>query len=444
MQGLGLDQGVTIGDDVPISIATIQGAANTGGGDQDFTVSGFGTPKAYLVFMVGATINGQSFNHMKGSIGGGDGTRQWVSAISSRNGNSTSNCFCRQATDESIMVLDTTNGTINGEANFVSFITDGVRFTWGNAPNLAVQISVVLFSGDDLNIYADNVSHTNGQDVSQSFTGAGFIPDAIFGVTTSQAFNDTAVANASFSYGWSVNSVPIRQSCIGFTAQHNQSTTATLSGTVDNRFLVVPPTTPASGAFSPTLEMTSYPESGFALTKRGSAAAIPFGYLALKFNGKASTDVRVFTSPTSTGNFLRTTFGFKPQFLMLFPNFADTVNEREVINLEGAGVAPFAMADAIRQYCLSMQDETGQSTTDTQNLVDNKMVHVDHGGGNKVFEATLASFDTTGYTLDFSTTDATGRYWVEFGISETITGTSDAVVDVMPHRQRVMLGYIGR
>ncbi len=40
-------------------------------------------------------------------------------------------------TDECVMILQPGGSTVDGEADFASFITNGVRINWGNAPAAA-------------------------------------------------------------------------------------------------------------------------------------------------------------------------------------------------------------------------------------------------------------------------------------------------------------------
>ena len=190
---------------MPIDIAVIQQAVTTGTGTQDFTQTGFGTPKAVLFWLTRATSNGTAVNHCCMAVGATDGTRQWVGYAMDEHGVATMDNGNRGMTDECLAISLTASPAVDGEMNFNSFVTDGVRLSIGNAFANAYLATVVLFGGSDLSVYCDVDTHSAGENNATSYTGPGFRPDLIFFGGHGRDFNDTSNAWASFSFGAAVD-----------------------------------------------------------------------------------------------------------------------------------------------------------------------------------------------------------------------------------------------
>lgn len=71
-----------------VTIAQVQQAAPTSTGTQDYTVSGFGTPKAALFIVTKATTNGTAADEFVLGFGATDGTRTWSIGAESEHGQS--------------------------------------------------------------------------------------------------------------------------------------------------------------------------------------------------------------------------------------------------------------------------------------------------------------------------------------------------------------------
>jgi hypothetical protein len=64
-------------------------------------------------------------------------------------------------TDECIAILGATTLSVSGEANFVSFITNGVRINWANPPSAARLMKVTFFAGTDVDAQAGTFALPN-------------------------------------------------------------------------------------------------------------------------------------------------------------------------------------------------------------------------------------------------------------------------------------------
>jgi len=420
------------GSQTGIWVRTVQMAARTTVGTQDFTVPGVGTPKGYLAFATFGVSNGSVVPHAMLAIGAGDGTRQWACHGITEHGQILSDSYRWGTRDASIIIPDL-DGLVEGKANFVSFIPDGIQFNWGQAPTSAVLVTIVLFGGDNLSVYAADDSHTGAQDASQSYNAPGFEPDLLIVSGNTSDFDNTGTNDYRINLGFSSNTNPIRQGCVFVMDDSSISPTESFVHAHNNRVYESEYDTG-----SRSLEVTAYGASGFDLTKRGTSIARFFGYLALNMGGTVGVDVRAFTSPISPGNFSRTDFGFKPQFVMIIPSFVDTLNSILTTEAAGAGSHAVAVGDATNQYCMSIATEDDQPTSDTQSLTDNQLINVARGDGSQVFDASLSTFDAAGYTLNFAVTDGTARHWFELGIEE------DTAPVVGPHVGSLSTTGVGR
>ena len=133
-------------------------AANTSTGTQDFTVAGFGTPKGAIFLVSYGTANGTAVNHAMLSVGFTDGTRQRAIGIRVENavvgGSDTGNI---ESSTACILTALNSADTTDGVATFDSWITDGVRVNWTDAPPSAYLVTCILFGGSGVsNVYVDD------------------------------------------------------------------------------------------------------------------------------------------------------------------------------------------------------------------------------------------------------------------------------------------------
>ncbi len=408
-----------------ISIATVQGVAKTTNGEtQDFTVSSFGTVKAYLVFSTKAITNNTAADEYSYSIGAGDGTREWVVTGRCEHNQGTTDKARRGTSTESVMWLNAGNQNVEGEAN-ATLITDGIRLTFSNAPAAAYQITVVLFGGSDLSVRADDDSHTGVQDAEVAYTAPGFEPDVVFFGYNGIALNDSSnTGDDNMQLGVAANEsggiVQVMSGCkgtdnVGTSQEHSHHRTDLVSASLED----------SNGDINRGLEVTAFTGGGtpdFKLTKRTGASDMFFGYLALSFGGAVKFDLEHLNTPTS-GDLTSTALGGTPQFLMVMGGYNDSIDDVNNTNAAGAGTISISVIDANAEFCMGGNKEDAVMTTNTQSLVDAVAINLHDGAGTEVMKATgpsgLGSFGASGYTLDFTNNDATIRKWAVLSIEET-------------------------
>lgn len=393
---------INVTDVSEVNVAVTQFVLRTTTGTQDITIPGFGTPKAARFIAGPALANGTARDNLEASLGATDGTRQYVLAGAAEHNNTSSDTYQRAATDEVIMVLDATDGTIKVEANFDSWITDGVRINVGATTGGAFLVNVVLFGGSDLSAYVNTTALTT-QNNSVTLT-PNFEANALFVDSHGGSFNDTSAAGAIMSTGVaSYDGSTIRQCANLYRSEDNVAAGGTTRGFIRT-------TGVAEFLSSRYAELASITSTQFNLTARGAdLSAFNVGYLAIGLANGAQAWAGVLNAPTATGDADFTSPGFQPAFGFLVPTMIATVDAEQTDGTgSGWGISVFTADD---EYCYAWADEDGSDPVDTQSLADSKAINVAAHTGVNAFTATFSSFLSTGVRLNFTAVDSTVRKW---------------------------------
>lgn len=110
-----------------VDVAVTRVSCNTSTGNQDITITDFGTPKAALFFANVATSDATAASDAFNSYGAVDGTRQFACYWGSEHNKGTTNTNGIWDSDQCVKLMLNAGSTVDGEAAFSSFITDGVR-----------------------------------------------------------------------------------------------------------------------------------------------------------------------------------------------------------------------------------------------------------------------------------------------------------------------------
>ena len=402
-----------------VTIDVVRVAANTATGNQDITGSLGGlTPKAALFILSGAVTDGTARDDSTLSYGAATGvSNEWAVGGFFKHGLTTTDGTTWNINDGCIAIYDEADSPNPvARANFVSFLTNGVRINWSDAPDVAHLITVVLFAGTDLSAHANWISVLNTTDLKSDTTDPGFEPDVLFtaldcGHTTPRT-DGTIIVHQYFSLGL------VHNDGVGGVTQYssatnwpgNQGTTVHIGDVRDDYGIVEVAASLDWGG-----EFGSFVSNGFSITTRvtgGNNREVY--YLALKF-GSLSSWVGPYTTPTTTGADSITAPGFKPQYLhVLAANFAGFNSPG--VSVEAASRAVFAI-DSDAQFASSVSSEHSVGTSNVQSLSDNVAVELPEDDGSAKFTGSFTSFDTSGWTWNFSATDTgTARKWFALAI----------------------------
>lgn len=388
----------------PGPYAVTRVALRTTTGTQDITIPGFGTPKAARFTVTAALNDGIVRDSVTVSIGATDGTNQYATAAASRHGVTpgVGNAWTRSATDEVIMILSSDGGIPTVEANFGSWVTDGVAINIAlNAGSAAYYVTVELFGGANLTAVVGTTALAT-QNNSVTLT-PGFQTDALFFDSPGLPFNDTTTANvAILSMGFaSYDGVTIRQCCHLWRSDGGSAGNHGRGAVSDTRI----------GAFlsSRYAELHSITSTQFQLTSLGaSLTGSSVGYLALNFGAAHKAWAGVLNSPTAIGNHDFTGPSFTPVYGHMVPNMISAIAEQTGANAGAQGVSVFT---ANGEYCTSWNEEAASNPTDTQLVSTAKAIDLYDHAGVAAFDASFVTFLSNGATLNFTDADATVRKW---------------------------------
>lgn len=404
-----------------VSVAVMQAAAtvNTAPYTQDFTIAGFGTPKAALFFVTWGTVNGTAGAHAVFCTGMTDGTTHLCTAVGSRSTQADTVSWSRAAQDEVIYLPWYDGVNINGEANFDSWITDGVRINWANAPDAAYLITVVLFGGTDLSADVSLITPSATEDATVDVATIGFEPDQVIVLFPGSTgdFNDTKAVNLSMSIGFCDNGGSLVQRCVAIGEADNvaagEPAAVLCTDRVAKRII--------SDAEQAGYELGTFDASGFSVTTRNAAESNAFAALSLNYNSAVSHWVGSVDTPTSTGNDAITSPSFTPQLVMLGLSFLAAEDTLAVDGNGGAfGIGVFD--DSGADYSNAIAIEDASATTDTESIADDEAINLHQDDGSAGLVAPYVSMDANGWTLNYTTTDGTARKLISLAIGAAAVG----------------------
>lgn len=380
-----------------VNIKCVRVAAN-GGGNQDITLTGFGTPKAALFIVTNATADDNATDSCTMSIGATDGTREWCYYMRDLDGAATTTTI-RGASNARLIKLRTTVPGNLGEAHFVSWITDGVRINWDVTAGSAYLITVVLFGGTDLSAYANQ---NNLEDTV--INTVGFEANVVLCASNGEtATGESTTSAAQMNFGVATNQAStVVNKGLFWQARDNVATTEisayAASAKCTGRL--------GATAVSTQVNLETFTASGFTVNSDGGASTDSFGYLALKTGAKVNA--QLIATPTATGAWNVTGVGFKPQCVILPFSKCTDVDTR----YSGLGSENFCMGvmDGIREYANDISSEDNVADTNSWSKLDNKAMDTYLANGtSQLFDFQFSSFGTDGFTVTVLAQDGTAH-----------------------------------
>jgi hypothetical protein len=399
--------------------AVAQSAAPTSnGGTQDLTSSGFGTPSCALFWGGYGTANNTVVSDAGLWIGAYDGTRQYSQGSASENGQATTDTGSVTDADSALVTLLNTDQTKNGDGT-ASWITDGGRLTWADAPPSAFLINALLVGGAGVsNCYVGQITSNATVDLTASTTAPGFQPDIIIAF----ASQVTTHFRPSVGFAWR-NGGSVVQRAVGFNDNDAAADAQVSSRLTTNRIVS------AGAAGIAQIELTSFDASGITITTRDVGTAITMTYVAIKFNG-LNAWLGTSPAPTATGSAPHTGVGFLPQVgLMLQGEFAavDTIYSGD--DGELFGLSAFTSTAA---YTSSVYSEDLAATSATESVTDSKVCRTRKDSADYA-TCTLTSFDADGATYDYTVTNGSARQRAILYVQSSATAGRRRVAPMEAH-----------
>ncbi len=387
-------------------IQMVRAALRITTGEQDFTIPGFGIPVGAFFVIGEAQVEATATDRCSWSYGMADGTTSGCMSGWSQHNSATSNTALRATQDEIFMILDSGSGVVDAEANFVSFIPNGVRInvTVVGNPN-ARLLTVYLIGGEGVSCEVNAFTPPAGN-ATVTYT-PGFTTHGLILMNNENNWNDTGTAQNICRFGFAgYDGVDVTQCSLDWQD-------------IDNAALMDIQARLATGKVASLravgdahMTMGNVTATSFDLTAGPTdlSSFVEF-YMAIGCgpNGKGWAGIQ--DTPTTPGKHAFTGAGFKPAFGFMVPMMVAAVNSD--ITDGDAGAFAFAGFSADDEFCNSWASEDVITTSNGQSISTNQAIDLefDSGAGLKAFEATFFSFTNDGVKLNFSTVDSTVRKW---------------------------------
>lgn len=382
--------------------ATIVTAASSAG-IQDITISGFGTPKAAMLYIC-KTVTEETFTADNAfCVGVTDGTK-W-NCVRCYDVDNQATTVSRRAffTDRLLSLRDA--GTTYAEATFNSWITNGIKINWGTSPVAGYKIIAIFWGGSDVKAHVNNKEFNVGGEV----VNCGFKPDMILGLFGSEA-PGTSGSNLEVSVGLAMRVQNINK-CFYYRSADGAATSAITGYISSSRFLQGG----GDGSLDIYATVGSYTSSGFTVTG-SSDSGQGIGILALSFGPfKAWGDL--LSVPTSTGIWTVTSLGFKPQMVA---DFYSSVGVLDTIKTDDTAHGfGFGYMDTVAQWSFDQSSKDNAADSDTFSEYDNRWVDHHTSSQAEQVDVRYDSFISQGFKANVSATDGVAHYILAFAISDS-------------------------
>lgn len=380
-------------------VGSFTSAAGTG--NQSVTGVGF-QPKVVIFFGAGASAVDmtQVFGVAVSS------SQRWVAAAYADDAASPMDAN-RLFLSDACLATVTAAAAIDRRADFVSMDADGFTVNWSVAS--AATIYYLALGGNNLQVKAGNIDiATSG--ASQSVSSIGFTPTAVIFGNGIANTTEGGIASASMSVGAAVSSSSRWAS--GVFDLDATDPSASRSGLVTSAAMIRASTDP----FSLVADLTSLNSGGgggFTLNVTTFPAATQrWGYLAL---GGVSVATGTTAQRTSNGTTTITGLSFQPVAELFVTDGKATHTDASVAGRLGIGAVDSALNQAVHYG--STQTAVTPSNTSRYISATKALASSADGGVTANAEAAVSAQNSDGFTINWTTTDATARVygWLAIG-----------------------------
>lgn len=367
-----------------------------------------------LVIMFGAAVSSSA---------------RWVHTMRDHTGVATTDGVVGFSNSKCISTPNFNATTVKLDADFVSMDADGFTINWSTVSS-GIPVHWVALGGSDItNVAIGSLNTGTTNSAGLSVAGLGFQPNLLF-ILASRLSTTAAYNNGSTNV-----SVSIGVAAAGSTAGVASYNTDDANAGADTYQYVANDGTiywnmaEATGApQGNNAAFTSFNAGGFTITtgSSGTIANATVGYLAIRTTG--GVKVGAESQKTSTGTKATTGVGFRPTALFMFGTGCTSLAPAAGAGRNGlTGFMGFAQVGEELAVAYSSTDGAGTSEAKSSSTQTKAARYVTGGTPTVVAEADLSSFDSDGFTLDWTTADATGRQFLYLAMNSSgYTLTADA------------------
>lgn len=376
-------------------------AKTTSAGPVDQAITGVGfTPKALILFCSNTTANDTLGDGMNFAMGVSDGTDERSIWFASQDAFATADCDRYANTTKALCLRGSGSSALLAEADVKTFDSDGFTLTWTTNNAVANIIKYVAIGGDDLSVdvfeFTQKTS-TGSQSVATGLNTADFV--MLFGIGNTA--KDSTVVHANCSIGMATG--PSNEGAMSSFSRNAVGTSQDARYQRTSRVYVHT----TDSAVTSEAEFTNFTTTGFDLnyiSSDGSARAI-FG---LTIKG-GQWEVGSGLTKASTGTQAYTT-SFNPTGLIQF----GVGNTASTSKADHFGLMLGSSSGNSGDVGASVTDENGVGTTDSYKKSSSTylMDILSTADGSVLDRASVDSFNSTDFTLNFETADATQREFI--------------------------------
>ena len=340
-------------------------------------------------------------------------TQHNVASVVARQGNITTRCLYAAGSDDPANFG--TNETNYSSLEIVSFDVGGATFNYREGGTFdcgGEDIQITFFAASNARVgwFQDSAIWST---VENEITTPGFNPEVLLGCAVRSPIGNVA-NNITAVVGYAAGSgTSIEQASVGFGDDHNDGAGDPMSTTRNSVWL--PGIDSGDGQVDSLLSITEFTTNGFSVQATVNDAAQTVGYLALDFGGLYSFEVGAGQFPASTSGTHAepaSSMGFTPDYVMMASGWNSTIN---AVTTSESGLGSFCLSfnDATTQVSQAISVEDLADPTNTQSEYAQQSFVMDSGDGTQTYVATLDSFSSGFWTLDWSVaTPSTQRYFI--------------------------------
>lgn len=303
-------------------------------------------------------------------------------------------------TDQCLIEVTGTTPTTVKRADFVSFDADGFTINWQTIDANDREIHYLCLGGTDLtnaHVGAFNLNTSTG---NQAVTGAGFQPDLVLFLASIFSTTDGPVAGGALMLGAAKSATERWATTIAASDNVNPSSCASGQRTdaCINRIS-------AAAAELVVADFVSMDADGFTINLgTASATSSKVIYIALK---GGQYKLGSFDQPASTGNQATTGVGFQPSALVFA---SDSKANHASPSAHSRLSAGFAVSSSEREVCSSTATDNVTTTETAGGDLSTRCIrHISGNTPTVDSDADFVSHDSDGFTVNWTTADATAR-----------------------------------
>lgn len=382
-----------------------------------FAVTGTGfVPKAIILYATNETAVGISTNFTQYY---GMATSTTNRASISLDQTTATNTGSRGHDDTKCFVVYSAAGTATVKADLVSFDANGFTLNFSVVDITARIINYIALGGADLTNAFIKEFIPAAANTAQSFTGVGFKPRAMFLMSAQNSTAPPAVD--TLAMGLSLGFASAAGSQAGLEVQNNGATeSALVTGNIIEK-------SSSGGSFTMTGALTTFDSDGFTITFSASSS-VKYCFALCLLGGQYAA--AAITQKTTTGSQATTGLAFKPTGVLMMSN--DLVASASLVTTSSR--VSFGSASGSANYG-SVWAGGGNAGVQDNDLDTGQLIKMYTEGATPTLNsaATLTSFDSAGFTLNWGTADATARniWYLAFGSNAVVAGNKGSTLMMM-------------